>query len=64
MTETSSTASAIVQAVVRRGITHAFCVPGESYLAAMDGFYGLTTYNLWPLVTRRARVSPPRRTPR
>ena len=37
---TPTTSRAIVDAVTRRGITHAFCVPGESYLAAMDGFYG------------------------
>ena len=39
-TTNTGTANAIVEAVVRRGIDTAFCVPGESYLAAMDAFYG------------------------
>jgi acetolactate synthase-1/2/3 large subunit len=33
-------AAAIVAALRRRATDYAFCVPGESYLAAMDAFYG------------------------
>jgi len=39
VSQQTGTANAIVEAVVRRGIDTAFCVPGESYLAAMDAFY-------------------------
>ena len=28
----------LVQCLVAQGVTHAFGVPGESYLAALDGF--------------------------
>lgn len=29
----------LVDQLVAQGVTHAFCVPGESYLAALDAFY-------------------------
>ncbi len=29
----------LVQCLVKQGVTHAFGVPGESYLAVLDGFY-------------------------
>src|SRR5262249_55525476 len=35
-----SVAAAILQSLRTREIRHAFCVPGESYLAAMNAFYG------------------------
>lgn len=35
-----STAKAIYESIKARGIGHVFCVPGESYLAVMDAFYG------------------------
>ena len=31
---------ALVEALAAQGVTRAFCIPGESYLAALDGFYG------------------------
>jgi acetolactate synthase-1/2/3 large subunit len=34
-----STAEAVHAAVAARGIGHAFCVPGESFLAVMDAFH-------------------------
>lgn len=30
---------AIVESIRRAGVTHAFCVPGESYLGVLDAFY-------------------------
>jgi acetolactate synthase-1/2/3 large subunit len=30
---------ALVEAIRREGVRHVFCVPGESYLAALDAFY-------------------------
>ena len=30
---------ALVAGLERHGVDTAFCVPGESYLAALDGFY-------------------------
>lgn len=35
-----TTAKAIFESVRARGVDHVFCVPGESYLAAMDAFQG------------------------
>ena len=29
----------LVDQLVRHGVKHAFCVPGESYLGALDAFY-------------------------
>src|SRR5690349_22965272 len=29
----------LVDQLVAHGVQHAFCVPGESYLAALDAFY-------------------------
>ncbi|HMA09355.1 MAG TPA: thiamine pyrophosphate-binding protein, partial [Ramlibacter sp.] len=29
----------IVECLVAQGVTHAFGVPGESYLAVLDGFH-------------------------
>ncbi|HSW17142.1 MAG TPA: thiamine pyrophosphate-binding protein, partial [Ramlibacter sp.] len=31
----------LVECLVAQGVTHVFGVPGESYLAALDGFYAL-----------------------
>src|SRR5262249_49483797 len=30
----------LIDQLVVHGVRHAFCVPGESYLAALDAFYG------------------------
>ena len=30
----------LVDQLVIHGVRHAFCVPGESYIAALDGLYG------------------------
>jgi len=30
---------ALVECLKSEGITQAFCVPGESFLAVLDGFY-------------------------
>jgi len=38
-----STAKAIYESIRSRNIGHVFCVPGESYLAVMDAFYGSTS---------------------
>lgn len=35
-----TTAKAIYESIRTRDIGHVFCVPGESYLAVMDAFYG------------------------
>lgn len=35
-----TTAKAIYESIRSRDIGHVFCVPGESYLAVMDAFYG------------------------
>lgn len=35
-----TTAKAIYESIKVRNIGHVFCVPGESYLAVMDAFYG------------------------
>ena len=41
MTETARTGGeALIEALKIHGTTHAFCVPGESYLAALDALYG------------------------
>jgi len=37
---TRSGGEALVEALRIHGATHAFCVPGESYLAALDALYG------------------------
>ncbi|WP_366518825.1 thiamine pyrophosphate-binding protein, partial [Hydrogenophaga sp.] len=29
----------LVQCLIQQGVTHAFGVPGESYLAVLDGFH-------------------------
>ncbi|MBP8135575.1 MAG: thiamine pyrophosphate-binding protein, partial [Rhodoferax sp.] len=31
----------LVECLVAQGVTHAFGVPGESYLAVLDGFHAL-----------------------
>jgi acetolactate synthase-1/2/3 large subunit len=30
----------LVDALKQQGVTRVFCIPGESYLAALDGLYG------------------------
>src|ERR1051325_886191 len=30
----------LIDQLVAHGVSHAFCVPGESYLAALDAFHG------------------------
>ena len=37
-----SVGSTVVEAIKRRGIEYAFCVPGESYLGSLDAFHGTT----------------------
>lgn len=37
--ETASAARHLVNALVMNGVTHVFCVPGESYLAVLDALY-------------------------
>ena len=39
--ETRTAAQALVAALVNNGVDHIFCVPGESYLAALDALYDL-----------------------
>jgi acetolactate synthase I/II/III large subunit len=39
-TETRTGGEALVEALRIHGADHAFCVPGESYLAALDALYG------------------------
>ena len=39
-TKTRTGGEALVEALKIHGSTHAFCVPGESYLAALDALYG------------------------
>jgi thiamine pyrophosphate-dependent acetolactate synthase large subunit-like protein len=34
-----SLATCLVECLVAQGVTHAFGVPGESYLAVLDGFH-------------------------
>jgi acetolactate synthase-1/2/3 large subunit len=36
---TRSGAEVLVDQLIRNGVQHAFCVPGESYLAVLDAFY-------------------------
>jgi acetolactate synthase-1/2/3 large subunit len=36
---TRTAAEVLIDALVINGVRHAFCVPGESYLAALDAFY-------------------------
>lgn len=36
----NSVGSTVVEAIGRRGIEYAFCVPGESYLGSLDAFHG------------------------
>ncbi|HYF08270.1 MAG TPA: thiamine pyrophosphate-binding protein, partial [Acetobacteraceae bacterium] len=31
----------LADALVAQGVTHAFCVPGESYLDLLDGLYSV-----------------------
>ncbi len=38
--ETRTGGEALVEALKVNGTNHVFCVPGESYLAALDAFYG------------------------
>lgn len=40
MSAEMTVAEAIYNSIRNRGIEHAFCVPGESYLAVMNSFYG------------------------
>src|SRR6516165_6123432 len=37
--ETRTAAQVLVDQLIVNGVTHVFCVPGESYLAALDAFY-------------------------
>ena len=37
---------ALVEAIRREGVRHVFCVPGESYLAALDAFYDVPEIRL------------------
>ena len=39
-TKTRTGGEALVEALKTHGTTHTFCVPGESYLAALDALYG------------------------
>ncbi len=39
MTETRTAAQILVDCLVAQGTSHAFCVPGESYLAVLDALY-------------------------
>ncbi|MEM9170732.1 MAG: thiamine pyrophosphate-binding protein, partial [Pseudomonadota bacterium] len=39
VTATRSAAQAIVEALLTNGVSHVFCVPGESYLAVLDALY-------------------------
>ncbi|MFM7690085.1 MAG: thiamine pyrophosphate-binding protein, partial [Alphaproteobacteria bacterium] len=41
----------LADALVAQGVTHAFCVPGESYLDLLDGLYSVR--NRLQLVTCR-----------
>src|SRR5580692_2409949 len=36
---TRTAAEVLIDALVINGVRHAFCVPGESYIAALDAFY-------------------------
>ena len=47
----------LVQCLVAQGVTHAFGVPGESYLAALDGFW--TERERIAFVTADMRAAPP-----
>src|SRR5499433_987185 len=38
-TNTRTAAEALVDQLVANGVRHAFCVPGESYLAVLDAFH-------------------------
>src|SRR5215472_4960320 len=37
--KTRTAAQVLVDQLIVNGVTHVFCVPGESYLAALDAFY-------------------------
>ena len=39
--KTRTAAQVLVDQLIVNGVTHVFCVPGESYLAALDAFYDL-----------------------
>ena len=34
-------AESLVQVLLAQGVTHVFCVPGESYLAVLDALAGV-----------------------
>lgn len=40
MTHEPTAAQRLVETLIANGITHVFCVPGESYLAVLDALYG------------------------
>jgi hypothetical protein len=53
----------LVECLVAQGVTHVFGVPGESYLAALDGFHALgDRIRSSPTGKRAAPPSWPKRT--
>ena len=46
----------LIDQLVIHGVQHVFCVPGESYLAALDAFYDRP---IWPSPSAGRRAAPP-----
>jgi len=53
----------LVDQLAIHGVRHAFCVPGESYLAALDAFYD-RDIALTVCATKAPPPAPPRRSAR
>ena len=50
----------LVECLIEQGVTHAFGVPGESYLAVLDGFHAYTRkFNSSSIAKKAARPTWP-----